>query len=77
MTVEIQTLLPETRMELPGIVTPMVNGALFRVLRQFYWESEAWKYTYDNGTDWLLNQLAIYPPIAGTDIPADRRNKHG
>jgi hypothetical protein len=70
MTVEIQTLLPETRMELPGIVTPMVNGALFRVLRQFYWESEAWKYTYDNGTDWLLNQLTIDPPIAGTDIPA-------
>ena len=70
MTVAVSSLLPEIRLELPGIPTPVLNAALFRVLRQFFWESEAWKYTYDNGLDWTLNQLALETPVAGTDIPA-------
>lgn len=70
MTVAIETLLPEIRVELPGIPVPILNAALFRVIRQFFWESEAWKYTYDNGLDWTLNQLAVEAPVAGTDIPA-------
>ena len=69
MSVAIETLLPEVRVELPGIPVPILNAALYRVIRQFFWESEAWKYTYDNGLDWTLNQLAIEPPAAGTDIP--------
>lgn len=63
-------MTPELRVELPGIPVPILNAAMFRVLRQFFWESEAWKYTYDNGLDWTLNQLAVETPTAGTDIPA-------
>lgn len=70
MTVAIETMLPELRVELPGIPVPILNAALYRVIRQFFWESEAWKYTYDNGLDWTLTQLAIESPVAGTDIPA-------
>jgi len=70
MAVAISTLTPEIRLELPGVPTPILNAAVFRVLRQFFWESEAWKYTYDNGLDWTLNQLALETPVAGTDIPA-------
>lgn len=70
MTVAIETMLPEIRVELPGIPVPILNAALYRVIRQFFWESEAWKYTYDNGLDWTLNQLALESPVPGTDIPA-------
>lgn len=69
MTVAIETMLPEIRVELPGIPVPILNAALYRVMRQFFWETEAWKYTYDNGLDWTLNQLAVESPVAGTDIP--------
>ena len=69
MSVAIGTLLPEIRVELPGIPVPILNAALYRVVRQFFWESEVWKYTYDNGLDWTLNQLAVESPAAGTDIP--------
>lgn len=70
MTVAISTMTPELRLELANIPTPILNAALFRVIRAFFWESEAWKYTYDNGLDWTLNQLAVESPVAGTDIPA-------
>lgn len=70
MAIAVSTILPEVRVELPGIPVPILNAALFRVLRQFFWESEVWKYTYDTGTDWLLNQRVIDPPVAGVDIPA-------
>ena len=70
MPVAIETLLPEVRVELPGIAVPILNAALYRVMRQFFWESEAWKYTYDNGLDWTLNTLALPAPTPGTDIPA-------
>lgn len=70
MTVAISSLLPELRVELPGIPVPILDAALYRVIRQFFWESEAWKYTYDNGLDWTLTQLALETPVAGTDIPA-------
>jgi len=70
MAVAISTLIPELRLELPNVPAPILNAALFRVIRQFFWESEAWKYTYDNGLDWTLTQLALETPVAGTDIPA-------
>jgi hypothetical protein len=70
MTVAISTVLPELRMELANVPDPVLHSALFRVIRQFFWDSEAWKYTYDNGLDWTLNQLAVEAPVAGTDIPA-------
>lgn len=70
MTVAISTMTPELRTELPNILTPILNAAMYRVLRQFFWESEAWKYTYDNGLDWTLTQLALASPTPGTDIPA-------
>ena len=70
MAVAISTLLPDLRVQLPGIPEPLLTGALYRVLRQFFWQSDAWKYTYDNGLDWTLNQIALNTPTAGTDIPA-------
>lgn len=70
MTVAISTLEPELRIQLPNIVTPILNATMYRVLRQFFWESEAWKYTYDNGLDWTLTTLALAAPTPGTDIPA-------
>lgn len=70
MTVAISTMTPELRLELANVPTPVLNAALYRVIRAFFWESEAWKYTYDNGLDWTLTQLAVEAPVAGTDIPA-------
>lgn len=70
MSVAISTLLPEIRVELPGVPVPILNAALYRVIRQFFWESEVWKYTYDNGVDWIANTRAITAPVAGTDIPS-------
>lgn len=69
MTVAISTLIPEVRAELPGVPEPILTAALYRVIREFFWESEAWKYTYDNGLDWTADQLAVESPSAGTDIP--------
>jgi len=71
MAVAISTMTPELRTELPNILTPILNAAVYRVIRQFFWESEAWKYTYDNGLDWTLNQLEIPTPVPGVDIPAN------
>jgi len=70
MATAISTMTPELRVELPGIPVPILNAAIFRVLRTFFWDSEAWKYTYDNGLDWTLNQLALESPVPATDIPA-------
>jgi hypothetical protein len=70
MTVAIGTMLPEIRVELPGIPTPILNAALYRVIRQFFWDSEAWKYTYDNGLDWTISTIDLPLPTAGLDIPA-------
>ncbi len=70
MTVAISTLGPSLRIELPGILEPVLADAIYRVTRQFFWRSEAWKYTYDNGLDWTLNQIALNTPTAATDIPA-------
>jgi len=69
MTVAIGMMLPELRVQLPGIPEPILTAAMYRVLRQFFWESEVWKYTYDNGLDWTASQLAMETPVAGTDIP--------
>lgn len=70
MAVAVSTLLPQARAELPGIPEPVLTTTLFRVLRKFFWESEAWKYTYDNGLTWAANTLAVPAPTPGTDIPA-------
>lgn len=75
MTVAISTMLPDLRVELPGIAEPILAGAVYRILRKFYWETEAWKYTYDNGLNWTLNQLALNSPVAGTDIPTKTKVK--
>ena len=69
MAQAVSNLLPELRVELPGIPVPILNTALFRVIRQFFWESEVWKYTYNNGLDWTLNQLALEVAVPVTDIP--------
>jgi hypothetical protein len=69
MTVAISTLQPSLRIELPGIIEPALNDAIYRVLRQFFWQSEAWKYTYDNGLDWTSGETALPVPTPGTDTP--------
>lgn len=69
MPVAVSTLLPTLRLELPGIAEPVLEDALFRGLRKYFWESEAWKYTADNGLDYTAAQQALNLPVAGTDIP--------
>lgn len=69
MTVAISTLLPDIRMELPGCPTPILEARIYKVLRHFFWESEVWKYSYDNGLDYTLSTAAMPSPVAGTDIP--------
>jgi len=70
MTVAISTMVPELRVELPGMIEPVLEAAIFRGLRKFFWFSEAWKYTCDNGLDYTSGQQAMNLPVAGTDIPA-------
>lgn len=66
----ISTAMPMLRLELENCPDIVIEDVLFRVLRRFFWESEAWKYTYDNGLDWTANTPALPSPVAGTDIPA-------
>lgn len=66
----ISTILKDCRLELPGIAEPVLAAKLYQVIRQFYWESEAIKYTYDNGLDWTISATAAPSPVAGTDIPS-------
>ena len=69
MSVAISTLMPQIRMKLAGCPEPVIEDALYRIVREFFWKSEAWKYTYDNGLDWTASQLAMPTPTPGTDIP--------
>lgn len=69
MATAISTVMPMLRLELTNCPDIVIEDVLFRVLRRFFWESEAWKYTYDNGLDWTLNTPAMPSPVAGTDIP--------
>ena len=70
MTVALSTLAPALRIELPGIPNPVLDDAIVRVVRQFFWNSEAWKYTSDNPKDWTAGQASIPALTPGTDIPA-------
>lgn len=70
MAVAISTMLPDLRVELPGIPEPLLESYLYQGLRRFFWDSEAWRYTADNGLDYTISQQAMNLPVAGTDIPA-------
>ena len=69
MATAISTVMPMLRLELTNCPDIVIEDVLFRVIRRFFWESEVWKYTYDNGLDWTLNTPAMPSPAAGTDIP--------
>ncbi len=69
MAVALSTLSPMLRVELPGIPQPILDAAIVRVLRQFFWKSEIWKYTSDNGKDWTSGASAVPTLTPGTDIP--------
>ncbi len=70
MPISLDTLKPELRVELPGIPEPTLNAALIRVTRQFFRDSEVWKYELDNVLDWTT--ALTFPTITpGVDIPAD------
>jgi hypothetical protein len=69
MAVNLSVLEPSLRIELPGILEPVLTDAITRVVRQFFWKSEAWKYVYDNGLDWTVSTAAVPLGVAGTDIP--------
>lgn len=69
MPVAISVMVPELRIELPGIPEPVLNAAIYRGLRKFFWESESWKYTYDNALAYTIGERALPAPTPGTDIP--------
>jgi len=71
MSVALSTLKPELRMELTNVPEPVLDAAILRVVRQFYWESEIERYTYDNGLDITATDRALPVPTPGTDIPTD------
>ncbi len=71
MAVNLSTLEPSLRIELPGILEPVLDDAIIRVVRQFFWESEAWKYVFDNGLDWTSGATDVPAGVAGTDFPTN------
>lgn len=71
MAQAISGMLPTIRLKTPGAPEPLIKETLYEKLREFFWESEAWKYTADNGLDYTISQQAMNLPVAGTDIPAN------
>ena len=71
MAVAISTLLPDVRMEVANVPEPVLVATLYRVLRQFYWESELSRYTFDNGLDLTSGSRNVPAGVAGTDYPAN------
>lgn len=70
MAQAISGILPKVRLTLPGCPEPLIKETLYDILREYFWESEMWKYTADNGLDYTISQQAMTLPVAGTDIPA-------
>lgn len=70
MAQAISGMLSTIRLKAPGCPEPLIKETLYEKLREFFWESEAWKYTADNGLDYTISQQAMNLPVAGTDIPA-------
>jgi hypothetical protein len=71
MAQAISGMLPSIRLKAPGCPEPLIKDTLYDILREFFWDSEVWKYTADNGLDYTLNQQTMNLPVAGTDIPAN------
>ena len=70
MAIALATLLPELRVELPGVPEPLLAAALARITRQYFRKSETWKFQVSNVLDWTT--ALTFPVITpGTDIPAD------
>jgi hypothetical protein len=69
MAQALSVIRPSIRIELPGVPEPILNDAIIRVFRQFFWKSEAWKYTSDNGKDWTSGAKFAPSLTPGTDIP--------
>lgn len=64
----LTALLPALRIRLPGIPEPVLQDAIVRVARQFYWETESWKHTVPTLLDWVTTQP--FPTLtAGAEIP--------
>lgn len=70
MSIELNTLYPELRVELPGVPEPLLVAAVKRITRQFFRKSEAWRYDLDNVLNWTT-ALPFPAIVAGTDIPTD------
>jgi hypothetical protein len=71
MSTKLLALKPALRIELPGIPEPVLDDTIVRVARQFFWKSEIWKYTSDNGKDWTSGEKLAPELTPGTDTPAD------
>ena len=71
MAVALSTLKPELRMELANVPEPVLDAAILRIVRQFYWESEIERYTYDNGLALTATDRNVPAPTPATDTPAD------
>lgn len=71
MAQAISGMLPNLRLKLPGCPEPLIKETLYEKLREFFWESEVWRYTSNNGLDYTISQQAMNLPVAGTDMPAD------
>lgn len=68
----ITDLLPQLRIELPGIPEPVLIDGLYDALDDFLKEAEVWKYSIPALLDWTT--ALSFPAIAAaTEIPASTR----
>lgn len=68
----ITNVYPKVRIEAPGAPDPLIKDVVGDAMRDFFRESEVWRYTCPSLLDWTT--AAVFPTLsAGTEIPADTR----
>lgn len=72
MAVELTELHKYVRIELPGILEPVLADATLKVVQEFFKESEAWRHTVPTLLDWTMAQT--FPTLTqGVELPANTR----
>ena len=72
MAIVIADLLPQLRIELPGIPEPVLVDGLHEAIDDFLKQSEVWKFSVASLLNWTT-ALSFPALAAGTEIPASSR----
>jgi hypothetical protein len=71
---EISSAYPKIRIEAPGVPEPLLEDVTADAMKDFFRESECWRYTVPGLLDWTT--ALVFPALAaGTEIPAGTRVK--